>query len=514
MKVQAQARLDSVGPFPETTHHVQDHFIDQIGAAHRTVIDARDAGTVPAWRRLARLLDAEGIVEYGMLAGEKNRADDPAAADGLIAVAGTVSGSPVVAAAFDETVLDGTQSDRNLRKLAKLIFLARRHRWPLILFLTGAGARASDPGAVPPILAQGRGRWDILDGLAELSGWSPTVAVLSGAVEDGHLALAMLCDCVIAERDAMLGSAESGAVEARSYALSGDLDILADDAESAASAARNYLAFYNSNNGANDSAKMQAHPDHDALADVIPENRRRPYDMRKVIHRFADDASVLELGAEWGKSMLTCLARLEGRTIGIFANQPKSPLAGAIDWQAADKAARFIELCNAYAYPLTSFVDNPGYMVGPQAEAEGIARHHPRPLSALHHRSVPLCTVQVRKAYGLGPSAMSGFGVGRVTPELRLAWPSVESGGMSLEGAAFLVKRREILAAETPAEATAIRDAYAEQMRDATSGVRAGRSYQFDDVILPVDTRRTIASLLGRTDRRLPATRPHPIDPR
>ena len=156
-------------------------------------------------------------------------------------------------------------------------------------------------------------------------------------------------------------------------------------------------------------------------------------------------------------------------------------------------------------------------MVGPQSEREGIARHHARPLTALHHRSVPLYSVQLRKAYGLGPFAMSGWGSARSVPELRLAWPSVESGGMSLEGAAYLVKRKEILTADTPDEARAIRDAYAEQTRDAASGLRAGRSMQFDDVIQPHQTRHRIGAMLERTPRRVPgprdAKRP-PIDAR
>ena len=465
-------------------------------------------GDVPAWRRVTQLLDGDSVIEYGELAGASSRPDDQATADGLITVTGTLAGAPMLAVAFDETVLDGTQSERNMRKLAKMIFLARQHRWPLVRFLTGAGARPSDLLPPPPILSQGRGRWDVLDGLAELSGWSPTVAVLSGAVADGHLAIAMMCDCVIVENEARLGTDDPAG--ARDYVRSGDADVLAADAMAAIDATARYISYYTHQ-------ALEAYaPDSEAetVADIIPENRRRPYDMRKVIRAFADHKSVLELGAEWGKSMLTCIARLEGRTVGIFANQPKSPLAGAIDWQAADKAARFIEICNCYAYPLISFVDNPGYMVGPQAESEGIARHHPRPLSALHHRSVPLCTVQVRKAYGLGPFAMSGFGVGRITPELRLAWPSVESGGMSLEGAAFLVKRKEIQAAKTPAEAAAIRDAYAEQMRDAASGVRAGRAYQFDDIILPENTRDRISTLLSRLPRKLTPERLHPIDPR
>jgi acetyl-CoA carboxylase carboxyltransferase component len=232
------------------------------------------------------------------------------------------------------------------------------------------------------------------------------------------------------------------------------------------------------------------------------------------VDAFADDASVLELGRAWGPSMITALARLGGRSVGIFANQPLSANAGAIDSVAADKAARFVELCDAYELPLVSFVDNPGYMVGRDAERGGIARHHARPLSALHHRTVPLYSVQVRKAYGLGPYAMSGYGSSRNVPELRLAWPSVESGGMSLEGAAYLVKRKEIQAAPTPVEARAIRDGYAEQMRDVASGVRAGRTYSFDDVVLPEETRPRIIAMLSRVPRRLPAAKKHPIDPR
>ena len=174
----------------------------------------------------------------------------------------------------------------------------------------------------------------------------------------------------------------------------------------------------------------------------------------------------------------------------------------------------FVELCDAYELPLVSFVDNPGYMVGPDAEREGIARHHARPLSALQHRTVPLYTVQVRKAYGLGPYAMSGYGSSHRMPDLRLAWPTVESGGMSLEGAAYLVKRREIKAAATPEEARAIRDDYANDMRDVASGVRAGRTYAFDDVVLPEETRERIIGMLRRTRRSLGPTKKHPIDPR
>ena len=458
---------------------------------------------------MTALFDEGSFIEYGALAGATTDPEDEAYADGLVAGAGLVFGQPVVGASYDETVLGGTQSDRNQRKMAKLLYLAVEHRWPFVCFVDGGGARPDDPLPPPPIAVTPRGRFELYDGLAELNGWAPTVAIASGRVVDGHAGIAMLSDLVIATEHAEFGTQAGHFRSADDYAKSGDVDVLVRDEAEAIATARRYLGFYLVEDVAGTAA-----PDADQIAEVVPENRRRPYDMRRIVAAFADADSVLELGARWGRSMLTALARLEGRTVGIYANQPKSPLAGAIDAAAADKAARFVELCDAYDYPIVSFVDNPGYMVGPQAEREGIARHHARPLAALHHRTVPLCSVQIRKAYGLGPFAMSGWRAARRVPELRLAWPSVESGGMSLEGAAYLVKRKEILAAETKEEAMAIRNGYAERMRDAASGLRAGRSYQFDDIVEPAETRALIAAMLRRVPRERSAAKKHAIDPR
>ncbi len=472
------------------------------------------AGRLTARERLEALLDPHSLVEYGALAGRTSSADDDGAADGLVAGAGLVAGRPVVAAAYDVTVTHGTQSDRNQRKVARLLYLANAHRWPFVCFADGDGARPGEPPQIPPIVVSPRGRWGILDGLAELSGWAPTVAVVSGRALDGHAALALLSDLVVATRGSALGALpEDGHAEpvlrtVEDHARAGNVDLVVDDDAAAVAAVRRYLTLYLA-----EQTDAEVSSGYQDIGSLIPDNRRRPYDMRRVIEAFADADSVMELRPDWGRSMLTCLARLDGRTVGIFANQPRSPLAGAIDAQAADKASRFIELCDAYGYPLVSFIDNPGYMVGPQAEREGIARHHARPLAALHHREVPLCSVQLRKAYGLGPFAMSGWGSSRRSPELRLAWPTVESGGMSLEGAAYLVKRKEIMAAASREEALAIRDAYAETLRDAASGLRAARTFAFDDVIEPTQTRERIGALLERIPRTLPTRKRHPIDP-
>lgn len=481
------------------------------------IIDARAdawAGCPRARPRIEGLVDPGSFVEYGLLAGRTSDVDDDGPSDGLVGGVGEIDGHPVVTAALDATVVEGTLSERNQRKLGKLLYLAVTNRWPVVLFVEGAGARRDDPLPPPPIVQYTRARWDVLDGLAELSGWAPTVAVVTGDTLDAGVAMAVACDTVVGVAGASLGGTPEGGGQpalrpVEDHALRGDVDAVVDDDGAAISWVQTYLHHWFGTPG-----DGRASDRHDTVASIVPDNRRRPYDMARVVEAVADADSLLELGARRAKGMLTYLGRLGGIPVGFFANQPRSPRAGAIDAAAADKAARFVELCDAYELPLVSFVDNPGYMVGPDAEREGIARHHARPLSALHHRTVPLYTVQIRKAYGLGPFAMSGYGSSRGMPTLRLSWPSVESGGMSLEGAAYLVKRREIREASSPEEARRIRDDYAEDMRDVASGVRAGRTYSFDDVVLPEETRERIISMLRRWHRVLPDSKKHPVDGR
>jgi len=478
------------------------------------IIDARKRsldGCSNARNAIALLADTNSFTEYGLLAGHTTAVDDDGPSDGVVGGVCDIDGHPVVVAAHDRSVENGTHSERNMRKLAKLITIAVTNRWPLVLFIEGDGSRPTDPRPVPPIVNYTRARWDVLEGLTEMSGWAPTVAVAMGPTCDSHAAMTFLCDLIIATPDAEFGSnIDSGeSLSSDIAAARGDIDVLVQDVEEAVITTRRFLDYWH-----DDIPDFAASESASTIAQIVPDNRRRAYDMRKVIAAFADKDSVFEVGAAWGESLITAFARVEGRSVGIFANQPLSPRAGAIDSAAADKASRFVEWCDTYALPLISFVDNPGYMVGPDAEREGIARHHARPLSAIHHRTVPLYTVQLRKAYGLGPFAMSGYGASRNMPELRVAWPTVESGGMSLEGAAYLVKRKEIRDAADAVTARTIRDQYAEEMRDVASGVRAGRTFSFDDVILPEETRPLIASMLRRSHRSLPPVKVHHIDTR
>ena len=328
---------------------MDNQLIEQIEAARaRTGDDARPgvvekihaSDRLTARERITLLFDKSSFIEYGALAGATTRPNDEHYADGLVAGVGLIAGQSVVAASYDSSVLAGTQSDRNHRKIAKLLYLAVEHRWPFVCFVEGAGARPDDPLPAPPIAVSPRGRFELYDGLAELNGWAPTVAVVTGNAVDGHAAIAMLCDLVITSSDATFGSADGHSRAVTDFAKTGDVDMVAKNERDAIEGARRYLSFYLTEPSSGD-----APPDAEHIADIIPQNRRRPYDMRKVIASFADADSTLELGADWGRSMLTVLARLGGRTVGIYANQPKSPLAGAIDTAAADKASRFVELC-------------------------------------------------------------------------------------------------------------------------------------------------------------------------
>ena len=457
-------------------------------------VAARHAdGHLTARERIEALCDPGSFIEYGVQAqAGPGTLDTPA--DGLVAGAATMGGRPVAVSSYDHTVHRGTQSLINQNKIERLLFLAIEHRWPFICFADGEGGRPQLKKGGFGIWTGGGGRIGLFDGLCELSGWALTVAVVSGTALDGNAALAMFSDFVVATAGSVIGTDEA-TLAAEVHEKMGDIDLMADDEPSAIEAVRRYLSYFT-----HDLDSGEPSPDAADIQSIIPENRRRAYDMHKIIDALADVDSVLELRPNWGNSMITSLVRMDGRAVGIFGNQPYSRVAGAIDADAADKMSRFIELCDAYHIPLVSLIDSPGFYIGPEAERGGIARHHVRTLLAIEHRSVPLYCVQLRKAYGLGPLVMRGSW-GHLPPELRLAWPTVETGGMSLEGAAFLVKRKEIMAAKTPDEAQAIRNEYAETLRKRESGISAGRNFSFDEVIDPAETRDRIINMLRLTPR-------------
>ena len=460
-------------------------------------------------RRTARenlddLVDPGSFVEYGPLifaAQEQRRAKDElirrTPADGLVAGVGDIDGRPAVVMSYDYTVLAGTQGMRNHLKKDRLFELAERRRLPLVLFAEGGGGR---PGDVD---------WPHVAGLdcrafalfAELSGLVPLVGIASGYCFAGNAALLGCCDVVIASEDSSIGMGgpamiEGGGLGAFDPQDVGPIDVqwtngvvdlrVKDDAEAVA-AAKRYLSYFR---GATE--PPPAERDQTALRDLIPTNRKRIYDVRKVIDALLDD--VLELRRGFGHGMVTALARVDGRPLGVIANDP-SHLGGAIDAHAADKAARFMQLCDAFELPVLSLCDTPGFMVGPQAERTATVRHFARMFVTGANLTVPIGTLVLRKGYGLGAQAMAGGGF--KAGLFCAGWPTSEFGGMGLEGAVRLGMRRELEAIADPDERERAYQAMVAAAYERGSGINMASYGEIDDVIDPADSRRWIATLFS-----------------
>jgi acetyl-CoA carboxylase carboxyltransferase component len=457
------------------------------------------------------------------------------AAGGLVAGFGTLYGKPIAISSYDYSVWGGTQTGINHSKIDRVMDLALRHRWPFVCFADGGGARAEglrSSGFFGMGMANEVGTFD---GMALLSGWVPTVSVVSGRSFAGNASIAGLSDVVFATRGSAIGIGGPPLVEAalglavtpeelgpsEMHERNGGIDLLIGNDAEGADLVRRYLSYFliERTDGA-------PSPTHTTIRSIVPDNRRGLYDMRKVVRALADEGSVFELRPAWATAAITALARLGGHAVAVIANQPLSPVAGAIDSNAADKLARFIRLADAFDLPIVSLMDNPGFMLGPDAERAGIARHHARPLLAQVHRTVPLYLVHIRKAYGLGPMAMGGMAQ---PTDLRLAWPTVEAGGMALEGAAALIQRREQReqraggategsAPDEPDEpgrpsARERRDELASSLREGSLALNAARRYTYDEVIDPAETRDRIVRMLDLLPA--PAARPtkkHYID--
>jgi acetyl-CoA carboxylase carboxyltransferase component len=418
-------------------------------------------------------------------------------------------GKSIAICSYDYSVWGGTQTGINHSKIDRIMDLAIRHRFPFVCFADGGGARAQGlRGGAAAFGGQAMSHEvGTFDGMALLSGWVPTVAVVSGRSFAGNASIAGLSDVVFATRGSAIGMGGPPLVEAalgiemtpeelapsEMHELSGGIDLLIDSDAEGADLVRRYLSFF-----LVERTEPTLSPTHDTIRAIVPDNRRGVYDMRKVIRALADEDSVFEVRPKWATAAITAFVRMGGHPVAVIANQPLSPIAGAIDSNAADKFARFIQLADAFDFPIVSLMDNPGFMLGPQAERAGIARHHARPIMAQVHRTVPLFLVHIRKAYGLGPMAMGGM---FQPTDLRLAWPTVEAGGMALEGAAALIQRRE---APQPVNEDGVsqtsrerRDELASSMREASLAISAARRYAYDEVIDPAETRDRIIRMLN-----------------
>jgi acetyl-CoA carboxylase carboxyltransferase component len=362
---------------------------------------------------------------------------------------------------------------------------------------------------------------------AQLSGLVPLVGIASGYCFAGNAALLGCCDVVIASEDASIGMGgpamiEGGGLGVFSPQEVGPIDVqwangvvdvrVADDRE-AVQAARRYLSYFHGpmgRTGVDGAGRIASVPDQDALRGLIPEQRKRAYQVRAVIDGLFDEGSVLELRRGFGAGMVTALARVEGRPLGVLANDP-THLGGAIDADAADKGARFLQLCDAFELPVLFLCDTPGFMVGPAAERTATVRHFARLFLTGANLSVPTGTIVLRKGYGLGAQAMAGGGFR--APLFTVAWPTSEFGGMGLEGAVRLGMRRELEAVEDPQERERLFQQMVAFAYERGRGVNMAAYGEIDDVIDPADSRRWIETLFVEDApdwrRRAGKKRPH-----
>jgi acetyl/propionyl-CoA carboxylase alpha subunit/acetyl-CoA carboxylase carboxyltransferase component len=483
----------------------------------------RSRGQRTARENIADLCDADSFIEYGQLAvaylhsrktDEELRATTPA--DGFIMGIATVNAgrfgeetARVAVGSYDATVMAGTQGHKNHQKTDRLFDLARDHKIPLVLFAEGGGGRPrEDPVTIAALENENFRK------LAELSGKVPVVGVVSGRCFAGNAALLGMADVIIATQDSNIGMGGPALIEAGGLGTftpeqigpidvqhqNGVVDVRVKDEKEAVQKTRQYLAYFQGN-----LAEWEA-CDPRLLRQVIPQDRLRAYDVRDVVKLMGDVGSVLELRSAYGRAYVTAIMRVEGRAVGVIANNPKFN-SGAIDSDSADKAARFMRLCDAHGLPLLTLIDTPGIMVGPDAEKTALVRHSARLFITAASLRVPMFAIVLRKAYGLG--AMAAAGGHFRAPFFTVAWPSGELGGMGLEGGVRLAYKKEMEVIENPQE----RQAFFEER--LASRYRKGKAsyiasyFELDAVIDPAETRTwivrglmaTAESCRGQTER-------------
>ncbi len=510
--------------------HIRPDLAESI-ARHANALDENRPAAVERRRKtnqrtarenIAQLVDDGSFVEYGSLAiaaqRRRRQLDDlikNTPADGLVTGVATVNadkfgahGARCMVISYDYTVLAGTQGHMNHKKIDRMLGLAEQWRLPVVFYGEGGGGR---PGDTDRLGMTG------LDGpsfvqFAKLSGLVPIVGVVSGYCFAGNAAMLGCCDVIIATKNASIGMGGPAMIEGGGLGVyhpaevgpvsfqspNGVVDILVEDEEQATAVAQKYLSYFQ---GA--VADWKA-PDQRLLRRAIPENRLRVYDIRNVIELLADEGSVLEIRRDFGVGMITAFIRIEGKPFGLIANNPKH-LGGAIDADAGDKAARFMQLCDAYDIPIVSLCDTPGFMVGPEAEKTAIVRHVSRMFVTGASLTVPLFGVVLRKGYGLGAQSMIGGGFH--ASFFTVAWPTGEFGGMGLEGYVRLGFRKEMEAIADPAEREKYFQDKVAQLYANGKAVSIASVLEIDEVIDPAETRNWIMAGLRSVPE--PAARTH-----
>ena len=488
---------------------VIDRYAHTLDANRPEAIDKRHAtGMRSARENIADLCDESGhpgsFIEYGALAiaaqTRRRTLDDLMAntpADGMVTGIGSINAnrfgdekSRCVVMVYDFTVLAGTQGMRNHQKTDRLLGVAMDQKLPVVLFAEGGGGR---PGDVDSAVIAGLNVATFAS-FAKLNGAVPVVGIVAGRCFAGNAALLGCCDVIIATQNSNIGMGGPAMVEGGGLGAfkpeqigpseeqhsNGVIDIFVADEVQAVAAAKHYLSFFQGITAAGPV------PDVRLLRDLVPENRLRVYDTRAAMTGVVDVGSLLMLRTGFGKGIHTALGRIDGKPVGLMANNPLH-LGGAIDADAADKASRFMQLCNAHGLPIVSFVDTPGFMVGPDIETKAQVRHVSRMFIAAAHLRVPLLAVVLRKGYGLGAMAMTAGGF--AASVFTIAWPTGEFGGMGLEGAVKLGFRKELEAASEGPEREVLYNKLLARQYEQGSAINMATHLEIDSVVDPADTR-------------------------
>jgi len=481
----------------------------------------RKTGQRTARENIAHLLDEGSFKEFGPLvvAAQRSRRTqqwlrERTPADGLIAGLGSVNGelfdeerSRAIVVHYDYTVFAGTQGGRGHYKQDRMYELAHRYRLPVILFAEGGGGRPGDTGKEGGV---GLDTYTFTQ-FSHLSGLVPLVGVNSGRCFAGNTVLLACCDVIITTENSTIAMGGPAMIEGGGLGVytpeevgpmsfqvpNGVVDILVKDDAAAVETAKKYLSYFQ---GPID--HWEAH-DQRKMRHLVPENRVRMYDMRDIIETLADEGSVLEIRKDFGIGIITALVRVEGRPMGLIANNPHH-LAGAIDSDGADKGARFLQLCDAFDLPVITLMDCPGIMVGPDHERTALVRHSARMFNTGANLSVPMFGVVVRKAYGLGVQAMCG--ASSMVPFFTVAWPTGEFAGMNIEGMVKLGYRDDLAAIEDPEERLKKYESMVEASYERARAVNCAVFFGIDDVIDPADTRAWIVRGLKSLPPKSPRT--------
>jgi len=479
------------------------------GARPQAVKSQKTLGKLTARQRQELLFDPGTFLEFGQLAEASNVPDKETPADGAIIGIGLVNGRRVAVVNYDFTVLGGSQSVINHAKTDHLHKMVMEQNIPVVYLLEGGGARAQDldkfTAAAEMFYDQGR-----------LSGWVPMAAAVMGPSYAGQANMVGQADFVVMnEKTSSLGVAGTHLVRTSLSTdithlelagakmhdeVTGVADMLAKDDEDCIAKIKEFPSFFPDN-----AAEMPPTIPCDdpidrreeKLLKIVPDSDKQVYDMYRVIKAIVDQGKIFDLKPNWAKNIITCLARLDGRPVGIVASQPMF-MAGVIDSPAAEKYSHFLDMCDAFNIPIVILVDVPGFMAGPDHERTGLVRRSMKVLYVLGQCTVPVLSVIIRKSYGMGGGVM---GMRLFRPNLLIGWPSAQMGGMGLSGAIEIMHRKRIAESEDPEK---LRAELHEELLNKLRAFPLAKTFDIDDVIDPRDTRPVLIKALKHIRRKEP----------